>query len=136
MKSVITISWRSGECNLVVDEFFPTTMEKTRKIFKLLIADPAWSDYEVNELLDYFKERKRNELKQAKEARHMARGILESAELIKKRCSRMSEEYQEYMRLRDKAINLGAESRKHLIAANYCTRAYTLLCDMWGGKQA
>lgn len=100
MNYIVKISWYSGGCELLADEFFPTTIEKTRKLFKLLVADPGWDDGKVRELLDYFKERK----------------------------------VREYMRLRDKALDLGRSSTTHLNAARYCVKAYTLLRDMWGGN--
>lgn len=134
MEDIVKISWGSGDCKLIADKFFPTTMEKTRKLFKLLVADPDWDDNRVNELLDYFKERKVREVKKAEEARSMAQGILQEAEIIKARCSPRSEEYREYMKLRDRATALGRSSRDHLNASHYCVKAYTLLCDMWGGK--
>lgn len=116
MNYIVKISWYSGGCELLADEFFPTTIEKTRK------------------LLDYFKERKVREVKKAEEARSMAQGLMLEAEVIKARCSRNSEEYQEYMRLRDKALDLGRSSTTHLNAARYCVKAYALLRDMWGGN--
>lgn len=63
MNYIVKISWYSGGCELLADEFFPTTIEKTRKLFKLLVADPGWDDGKVRELLDYFKERKVREVK-------------------------------------------------------------------------
>ena len=42
MKDIIKISWDSGYYTLIPEKFFPTTMEKTRKVFKLILADPAW----------------------------------------------------------------------------------------------
>ena len=41
MKDIIRISWDSGYYALIPEKFFPTTMEKTRKVFKLMLADPA-----------------------------------------------------------------------------------------------
>ena len=134
MNYIVKISWYSGGCELLAVEFFPTTIEKTRKLFKLLVADPGWDDGKVRELLDYFKERKVREVKKAEEARSMAQGLMREAEVIKARCSRNSEEYQEYMRLRDKALDLGRSSTTHLNAARYCVKAYALLRDMWGGN--
>lgn len=119
MDYILKISWYSGGCEVLADEFFPTTMEKTKKLFKLLVVDPDCNDGKVRELLDYFKERKVREVKKA--------------ESIKARCSRNSDEYGEYMRLRDQALELGRSSKTHLNAAHYCVRAYTLLRDMWGG---
>lgn len=113
MNYIVKISWYSGGCELLADEFFPTTIEKTRKLFKLLVADPGWDDGKVRELLDYFKERKVREVKKAEEARSMAQGL---------------------MRLRDKALDLGRSSTTHLNAARYCVKAYALLRDMWGGN--
>lgn len=133
MNYIVKISWDSGGCEIVADDFFPTTMNKTRKLFKLLVADPDRNDSRVSELLDYFKERKAREVKKAEEARSMAQGIIQEAEIIKARCSRNSEEYREYMRLRDKSLALGRSSRDHQNAAHYCVKAYTLLSDMWGG---
>lgn len=132
MNYIVKISWDSGGCELLADDFFPTTMDKTRKLFKLLVADPDWNDDKVSELLDYFKERKVREVKKAEEARSMAQGIIQEAESIKARCSRNSDEYREYMRLRDQALELGRSSKNHLNAAHYCVRAYALLRDMWG----
>lgn len=54
MNYIVKISWYSGGCELLADEFFPTTIEKTRKLFKLLVADPGWDDGKVRELLDLF----------------------------------------------------------------------------------
>lgn len=67
MNYIVKISWYSGGCELLADEFFPTTMEKTRKLFKLLVADIDWDDEKVRELLDYFKERKVLEVKMAED---------------------------------------------------------------------
>ena len=50
MNYIVKISWYSGGCELLADEFFPTTMEKTRKLFKLLVADTDWDDEKVREL--------------------------------------------------------------------------------------
>ena len=58
MKDIIRISWDSGYYALIPEKFFPTTMEKTRKVFKLMLADPAWGDAEIKELLQYFQERR------------------------------------------------------------------------------
>lgn len=134
MNYIVKISWYSGGCELLTDEFFPTTMEKTRKLFKLLVADIDWDDEKVRELLDYFKERKVLEVKMAEDARSMAQGLMREAEVIKARCSRKSEEYQEYMRFRDKALDLSRSSTTHLNAARYCVKASALLRDMWGGN--
>lgn len=82
MNYIVKISWYSGGCELLADEFFPTTIEKTRKLFKLLVADPGWDDGKVRELLDYFKERKVREVKKAEEARSMAQGLMWEAEVI------------------------------------------------------
>ena len=124
MDYILKISWYSGGCEVLADEFFPTTMEKTKKLFKLLVVDPDCNDGKVRELLDYFK---------AEEARSMAQGLMQEAESIKARCSRNSDKYREYMRLRDQALELGRSSKNHLNAAHYCVRAYALLRDMWGG---
>ena len=51
MKDIIKISWDSGYYALIPEKFFPTTMEKTRKVFKLMLADPTWGDAEIKELL-------------------------------------------------------------------------------------
>lgn len=51
MKDIIRISWDSGYYALIPEKFFPTTMEKTRKVFKLMLADPSWGDAEIKELL-------------------------------------------------------------------------------------
>lgn len=134
MNYIVKISWYSGGCELLADEFLPTTMEKTRKLFKLLVADTDWDDEKVRELLDYFKERKVLEVKMAEDARSMAQGLMREAEVIKARCSRKSEEYQEYMRFRDKALDLSRSSTTHLNAARYCVKASALLRDMWGGN--
>ena len=133
MDYILKISWYSGGCEVLADEFFPTTMEKTKKLFKLLVVDPDCNDGKVRELLDYFKERKVREVKKAEGARSMAQGLMQEAESIKARCSRNSDKYREYMRLRDQALELGRSSKNHLNAAHYCVRAYALLRDMWGG---
>ncbi len=133
MDYILKISWYSGSCKILADEFFPTTMEKTKKLFKLLVADPDCNDGKVKELSDYFKERKVCEAKKVEEARSMAHDLMREAESIKARCSRNSDKYQEYMRLRDRVLELGRKSKNHLNAAHYCVKAYTLLRDMWGG---
>ena len=49
MKDIIRISWDSGYYALIPEKFFPTTMEKTRKVFKLMLSDPSWGDAEIKE---------------------------------------------------------------------------------------
>lgn len=85
MNYIVKISWYSGGCELLADKFFPTTLEKTRKLFKLLVTDPAWSDEQVNELLDYFGKRKVEESEKAITTQFKADHFKEQAEVIKKK---------------------------------------------------
>lgn len=82
MKDIIRISWDSGYYALILEKFFPTTMEKTRKIFKLMLADPAWGDAEIKELLQYFQERRDRAVKSAAENRAMSKATMELSQRV------------------------------------------------------
>ena len=82
MKDIIRISWDSGYYALIPEKFFPTTMEKTRKVFKLMLTDPAWGDAEIKELLQYFQERRDRAVKSAAENRAMSKATMELSQRV------------------------------------------------------
>lgn len=134
MKDIIKISWDNGSYELVLDKFFPATIEKTRKVFKLLLADPAWGSEEITELLNYFEKRRTLAIAKAKEARAIAEDTMAYAESIKGQCKRNSPEYGKYMRLRDEARQLNRESKENFKNFDYFVKISFLLRDMWGGQ--
>ena len=135
MKDIIKISWDSGYYALIPEKFFPTTMEKTRKVFKLMLADPAWGDAEIKELLQYFQERRDRAVKSAAENRAMSKATMELAQRVLVQCrNRNDPKYKEYMAYRDKANELEREAKHCLSEAGYFNGAKALLLDMVGGR--
>ena len=135
MKDIIKISWDSGYYALIPEKFFPTTMEKTRKVFKLMLADPAWGDAEIKELLQYFQERRDRAVKSAAENRAMSKATMELSQRVLLQCrNRNDSKYKEYMAYRDKAKELEREAKHCLSEAGYFNAAKSLLLDMVGGR--
>lgn len=135
MKDIIKISWDSGYYALIPEKFFPTTMEKTRKVFKLMLADTAWGDAEIKELLQYFQERRDRAVKSAAENRAMSKDTMELSQRVFVQCrNRNDPKYKEYMAYRDKAKELQREAYHCLSEAGYFYGAKSLLLDMVGGR--
>ena len=135
MKDIIKISWDSGYYALIPEKFFPTTMEKTRKVFKLMLADPAWGDAEIKELLQYFQERIDRAVKPVAENRAMSKAMMELSQRVLLQCrNRNDPKYKEYMGYRDKAKELEREAKHCLSEAGYFNAAKSLLLDMVGGR--
>ena len=135
MKDIIRISWDSGYYALIPEKFFPTTMEKTRKVFKLMLADPAWGDAEIKELLQYFQERRDRAVKSAAENRAMSKATMELSQRVLLQCrNRNDPKYKEYMAYRDKAKELEREATHCRPEAGYFNAAISLLMDMVGGR--
>ena len=135
MKDIIKISWDSGYYALIPEMFFPTTMEKTRKVFKLMLADPSWGDAEIEELLQYFQERRDRAVKYAAVNRAMSKVTMELSQRVLLRCrNRNDPKYKKYMGYRDKAKELEREAKRWLSEAGYFNAAKSLLLDMVGGR--
>lgn len=135
MKDIIKISWDSGYYALIPEKFFPTTMKKTRKVFKLMLADPAWGDAEIKELLQYFQERRDRAVKSAAENRAMSKATMELSQKVLFQCrNRNDPKYKEYMYYRDKAKELEREAKYRLSEAGYFNAAKSLLLDTVGGR--
>ena len=135
MKDIIKISWDSGYYALIPEKFFPTTMKKTRKVFKLMLADPAWGDAEIKELLQYFQERRDRAVKSEAENRAMNKATIEFSKRVLLQCrNRNDPKYKEYMVYRDKAKELEREAKHCLSEAGYFNAAKSLLLDTVGGR--
>ena len=135
MKDIIKISWDSGYYALIPEKFFPTTMEKTRNVFKLMLADPSWGDAEIEELLQYFQERRDRAVKSAAVNRAMSKVTMELSQRVLLQCrNRNDPKYKEYMGYRDKAKELEREAKHCLSEARYFNAAKSLLLDMVGGR--
>lgn len=131
MKDIIKISWDSGYYALIPEKFFPTTMEKTRKVFKLMLADPAWGgrrDQRAASILP-------RAVKSAAENRAMSKATMELSQRVLLQCrNRNDPKYKEYMGYRDKAKELEREAKHCLSEAGYFNAAKSLLLDMVGGR--
>ncbi len=137
MKDIIKISWDSGYYALIPEKFFPTTMEKTRKVFKLMLSDPSWGDAEIKELLQYFQERRDRAVKSAAENRAMSKAKMELSQRVLLQCrNRNDPKYKEYMAYRDKAKELEREAKHCLSEAGYFKVVKSLLLNMVGGRVA
>ena len=135
MKDIIKISWDSGYYALIPEKFFPTTMKKTRKIFKLMLSDPSWGDAEIKELLQYFQERRDRAVKSAAENRAMSKATMELSQRVLLQCrNRNDPKYKEYMGYRDKAKELEREAKHCMSEVGYFNAAKSLLLDMVGGR--
>lgn len=135
MKDIIKISWNSGYYALIPEKFFPTTMEKTRKVFKRMLSDPSWGDAEIKELLQYFQERRDRAVKFAAGNRAMSKATMELSQRVLLQCrNRNDPKYKEYMGYRDKAKELEREAKHCLSEAGYFNAAKSILLDMVGGR--
>ena len=130
MKDIIKISWDSGYYALVPEKFFPTTMEKTRKVFKLMIADPAWGDAEINELLAYFAERRKISAELEVKKRSKSVEILSDCRFTSTYVHKNSPAYENWLKQKQEGQELAREATKHKREVEYFTKAVCLLCDM------
>lgn len=133
MRDLISISWGSGDMSLVLSRFFPTDLNRTRKIFKLLLNDDDWTYDRVSELLDYFKWRQRETEEKAKDLQTEAnrqKAVVETVKATKPK--RNSPEYEEYVKLRSDAIQADMTARATAREAAGLKRTWLLLSEMAG----
>lgn len=133
MTDVIHISWDSGYMNVAVDQFFPTDLSRTRKVFKLMLQDPAWTYDKIDELLAYFEDRQKETVIRAAELQlDAARQKAVADDLKAKKPKRKTPEYAEYMEERDKAYRLGVTARATAREAEGLKKTLALFREMNG----
>lgn len=115
------------------DRFFPADLARTRKFFKLLLNDPEWDRYQIDELLDYFANRQQETEAKAERLQLCADRQKEVADALKAhKPKRNTPEYAEYVKEKEKAYQMGVTARATAREVEGLKRTRLMLMEMDG----
>lgn len=133
MEHVIKISWPNGSMQLVLDLFFPTDIARTKKVLKLLVADPDWTTERIDALAEHFADRAKTLKAKAAELRQLGKESQAKADELKaKKPRRNTDAYSEWVEVRDRAYSLGVQERETTRNAERIITTRTMLLELDG----
>lgn len=128
----IKIAWDTGGMELRPD-FFPVPMARTRKIFKLLLADESWTEEKIRELGDTLIELARKRRQQAIDAEWEAAQQARLAESIKPhKREKDTDVWRRYVQTRDSAKALSTNVKAYKREEQDCWKTRAVLYEMAG----
>ena len=134
MLDCIHITWDTGYIHLLPD-FFPVEMPRTRKIFKMLLADYSWDEGAIRQLGDTFVELSERRKRQAAEAGEEAEKKETIAKSLKPhKRAEPDKLWWRYQHAKEDAQLLRSEERKLKRDAVNLLKTRDLLYEMAGVK--